>query len=118
MTGKPKTPLGAAIAALIYAGFGAREAAADTRDDVLQEIVVTARKRAENLQDVPQNIDVFTARDLNNLGIVRLENFSMLAPSISIISTGPVGQRFFIRGASDGSTPNFGFGTTWSASRC
>jgi outer membrane receptor protein involved in Fe transport len=30
----------------------------------LQEIVVTARKRTENLQDVPQSIDVYTTKDL------------------------------------------------------
>ena len=30
------------------------------------------------------------------------------SPSIALISIGPGGQRIFIRGASDGSDPNFG----------
>ncbi len=38
----------------------------------LQEIVVTARKREENLQDVPLSIDVFTKKDMQNLGIAEL----------------------------------------------
>ena len=36
----------------------------------LQEVVVTARKVAENLQDVPISIDVFTKQDMQNLGII------------------------------------------------
>ena len=36
---------------------------------MLEEIVVTARKRAENLQDVPVSVDVFTKKDLQNLAI-------------------------------------------------
>ena len=50
----------------------ARTAAADTaasaRGGGLQEVVVTARKREENLQDVPLSIDVFTQKDMQNLG--------------------------------------------------
>src|ERR1700741_1340078 len=36
----------------------------------LAEIVVTARKRTENLQDVPLSVDVLTSKDVQNLGIV------------------------------------------------
>src|SRR6204780_2682508 len=36
----------------------ATDASADT--STLEEVVVTARKRTENLQDVPMSIDVFT----------------------------------------------------------
>jgi len=109
-TAKPRSVLGMAIAAVIYGGFSARQAHADAMDAVLQEIVVTARKRAENLQDVPQNIDVYTPQDLRNLGIVKLEDYVALTPSMSMISIGPGRQRFFLRGASDGSNPNYGFG--------
>jgi outer membrane receptor protein involved in Fe transport len=83
-------------------------ARAQTTADALDEIVVTARKRRENLQDVPQNIDVFTTAELQNLGIRRFEDFALLAPSMAIASIGPDNQRFFIRGASDGSGPTFG----------
>ncbi len=105
----PHAVLSLAIAAVLYAGFESRAAVAEATDEALGEIVVTARKRTENVQEVPQDIEVFTARDLKNLGIVRLEDWATLAPSISMISTGPGGQRIFIRGVSDGSTPNFGF---------
>ncbi|HWX81527.1 MAG TPA: Plug domain-containing protein, partial [Steroidobacteraceae bacterium] len=78
--------------------------AADT--DALAEITVTARKQAENLQDVPQSIDVFTAQDIQNLNISQFEDYATRSPSISFISIGPGYQQFFMRGVSDGSSPN------------
>jgi iron complex outermembrane recepter protein len=74
---------------------------------VLQEIVVTARKREENLQDVPLSIDVFSKKDLQNLGITGFDDYAQKVPSISFISTGPGTQLFVMRGVSDGSNPNY-----------
>ena len=73
----------------------------------LAEIVVTARKVAENLQDVPLSIDVFTAKDMKNLGIASMDDYLQKTPSISYISTGPGTQLFVMRGVSDGSNPNY-----------
>ncbi len=73
----------------------------------LDEIVVTARKRAENLQDVPLSIDVFTKKDMQNLGITGFEDYAEKVPSISFISVGPGTQLFVMRGVSDGSNPNY-----------
>lgn len=81
-------------------------AASDSSSDLLGEIVVTARKRTENLQDVPQSIDVYTAKDLQNLAITQFEDYATKTPSISFISIGPGTQQFFMRGVSDGSNPN------------
>src|SRR5215472_9192898 len=67
----------------------------------LQEIVVTARKRSENLQDVPVSIDVLTGKDVQNLGIVEFNDYATKIPSISFISIGPGTQTFFMRGVSD-----------------
>ncbi|HEY0767265.1 MAG TPA: TonB-dependent receptor [Steroidobacteraceae bacterium] len=83
-------------------------AAADaTGGGALQEVVVTARKRVENLQDVPLSIEVFTKKDLQNLAINSIDDYAQKVPSISFISTGPGTQLFVMRGASDGSNPNY-----------
>ena len=74
--------------------------------DSLAEIIVTARKRAENLEKVPESIDVFSAKQLQNLGITQFEDYASKVPSVSFISIGPGYQQFFMRGVSDGSTPN------------
>jgi outer membrane receptor protein involved in Fe transport len=79
----------------------------DAAGGSLDEIVVTARKRAENLQDVPLSIDVFTKKDMQNLGITGFDDFAAKTPSISFISTGPGMQLFVMRGVSDGSNPNY-----------
>lgn len=73
----------------------------------LTEIVVTARKRSENLQDVPLSVDVFTQKDVQNLGIVEFNDYATKVPSISFNSIGPGTQTFFMRGVSDGSNPNY-----------
>ncbi len=81
--------------------------AADSAPSALEEIVVTARKRTENLQDVPLSIDVFTKKDLANLAITKFEDYATLTPSISFISAGPSSQTLVMRGVSDGSNPNY-----------
>ena len=76
-------------------------------DSTLEEVVVTARKRTENLQDVPLSIDVYTAKDLQNLSIKQFEDYATLTPSISFVSAGPGTQTFVMRGVSDGSNSNY-----------
>src|ERR1700689_517213 len=73
----------------------------------LQTVVVTARKREENLQEVPLSVDVFTKKDMQNLGISGFDDYAEKVPSISFISEGPGTQFFVMRGVSDGSNPNY-----------
>jgi len=97
-----------AVAATLAATASQSHAAdAGVSANSLQEVIVTARKREENLQDVPVSIDVLTAKDLQNLGITQFEDFAQKVPSISFISVGPGTQLFFMRGVSDGSNPNY-----------
>jgi iron complex outermembrane receptor protein len=94
-------------AAMHAAPAAAAAAAGASADTTLEEVVVTARKRAENLQDVPLSIDVYTAKDMQNLGISQFEDYATKTPSISFVSAGPGTQTFVMRGVSDGSNPNY-----------
>jgi iron complex outermembrane recepter protein len=96
-----------AVAAALAVSPSRAPAAAPADSGLLQEIVVTARKREENLQDVPLSIDVFTKRDMQNLGITSFDDYAEKVPSISFISEGPGSQFFVMRGVSDGSNPNY-----------
>ncbi|MCH8336517.1 MAG: TonB-dependent receptor plug domain-containing protein, partial [Proteobacteria bacterium] len=58
----------------------------------IEEIVVTARKRAENLQDVPIAITVFTAETIRRAGIERPADFISLMPNVTIVDTANVGD--------------------------
>jgi len=108
-----KSKLALAVSAALSTGLPALPLAAHAADatvpaDSLEEITVTARKRTENLQDVPISIDVFSSKDLQNLGINKFEDYATLTPSISFVSAGPGTQTIVMRGVSDGSNPNYG----------
>jgi outer membrane receptor protein involved in Fe transport len=98
---------GAAASPAVRADAAAAPADTSANSGVLQEVVVTARKRTENLQDIPLSVDVFTQKDVQNLGIVEFNDYATKVPSISFISVGPGTQTVFMRGVSDGSNPNY-----------
>ena len=62
---------------------GAGEAATDTG-----EIIVTARREAESLQDVPVSVQVVTGASLQKLAITSVEEVSKLAPGLSLVNAG------------------------------
>ena len=72
----------------------------------IEEVIVTARKRSESLQDTPIAVQAFTADRIEDLGIHRFEDFAVLSPSIAFISWLPGTQMMFIRGIANGSNPN------------
>ena len=51
---------------------------------VLEEIVVTARRREENLQTVPISVMAFTAEDLEVRGVDNILRLNVLVPNVSI----------------------------------
>ncbi|TDG11314.1 TonB-dependent receptor [Seongchinamella unica] len=66
----------------------------------LEEVLVTAQKRTENLQDVPISITAYTEESLN---ILRIENVADLGPTTPGLVTAPAagiasGTRIWIRG--------------------
>lgn len=58
----------------------------------LEEVVVTARKRSESLQDVPIAVTAFTRADIESAGIERPADFIALTPNVSIVDTANVGD--------------------------
>ena len=58
----------------------------------LEEVVVTARKRTESMQDVPIAVTVFTAADIQDAGIERPQDFIGLTPNVSIVDAANAGD--------------------------
>ncbi|HXS92769.1 MAG TPA: TonB-dependent receptor [Steroidobacteraceae bacterium] len=78
----------------------AQEAA---NSQTLEEIVVTARQRAEKIEDVPATIQAFTARDIAIAGIERPTDFIALTPGLAQVQTAEVGDlQLSIRGLNTG----------------
>lgn len=74
----------------------------------LEEIVVSARKRAESLETAPVAITALSARQLEQYNITRMEDMSSLAGGGVIISKNGVSPTISIRGVSSDAT-NAGF---------
>ena len=78
----------------------------------LEEVVVTARARAESLQDVPATVTAFTEGQIANMGVERAEDFVYMTPGVTFVNTVEVGDSSLsirgINGARDAET-NFAF---------
>src|SRR5512140_629081 len=55
-------------------------------DNELEEIVVTARKRAENLQTVPDSVTAFSAAEITERRLAQINDFIALTPNVHIVN--------------------------------
>lgn len=77
----------------------------------IEEIVVTATKRAESIQDVPISISAYSGDFLENSDIRTLQDLSLYAPNFTMAySSQATNARIFIRGI--GSVGNSGIETS------
>lgn len=78
-----KTLIAASVAATLCVAphvFAAEQA--------LEEVIVTARKRDENLQQVPTAINVITADSLQNRQVSNITDLERISPNITMTETG------------------------------
>ncbi|MET0544942.1 MAG: TonB-dependent receptor [Caulobacterales bacterium] len=76
---------------------GAEGAAALAAADA-QAIVVTARRRVENVQDVPIAISTLSGEQIEAAGAYRLDQIKLLTPSVQSLSLNPRNANINIRG--------------------
>lgn len=76
------------------------------REVMLEEVIVTAQKRAESLSDVPLAVTALSAERLQDAGIVNLEGVKNLAPGFFMVPT-PQGNAISIRGVFSGTNGGF-----------
>lgn len=55
---------------------------------LIEEIIVTAQKREENLQEVPISVSAFSAEKLDALGIQSAQDLGRITPGMTITGTG------------------------------
>jgi outer membrane receptor protein involved in Fe transport len=91
--------VGMPLASAFLAGSGIASAA-DVPEGALQEVVVTAQKRAEDLQKVPISLQVLNNEMLEQLQVHDLDDYSKLLSSLSYRSNGPGQAELFFRGIS------------------
>jgi iron complex outermembrane recepter protein len=101
---------GMPLASAMLAGAGIAYAAdtPDTPDTTtLEEVVVTAQKRTEDLQKVPISLQVLSGEKLEQLQVSDFDDYAKLLPSVSYRSLGPGQTEVFFRGisSSNGTVP-------------
>ena len=75
----------------------------EAADTPVEEVVVTARQRAEKLVDVPATIQVFTANEIKAAGIDRPPDFIAMTPGVAQVQTAEAGDlQVVIRGINTG----------------
>ena len=90
----------AQAAATPVAAASAPAAPASAADDGgVQTVTVTARKRVERGQDVPQSLAVFSGESLQDSGVSTFDQLQYRIPSVAVVS-GP-GNEISIRGVSN-----------------
>ncbi|HEU4617085.1 MAG TPA: TonB-dependent receptor [Gammaproteobacteria bacterium] len=98
--------LGAAIASLCAARPAEAQAQAQAQTGAqaggqLEEIVVSARRRAESFHDAPVTITAFGQQEIENAGIERPRDFIALTPNVTLVETQNQGNAFVtVRGIS------------------
>jgi iron complex outermembrane recepter protein len=75
-----------------------KESPLPQRETVLEEVIVTARRRPENIQSVPIAITSFSANDLRSDNITTMQDLAMLTPSLFINNSVGLGSAFVLRG--------------------
>jgi len=104
-----KTQFAALLAASALATPGiafAQDTAPAEDQGGLEEIIVTAQKRAEGLSDVPISISAVSGKQIENYGQTNLEQISSSVPNLKITQTA-IANRIAIRGIASGDNKGF-----------
>ena len=92
------------LAGLLALGFtlaapsATAQSAAEESDGRLEEVVVVARRRAENLQNVPVAVQAFGAAELERANINSFDQIASRVPGMVFSQSNGVDQEVFIRG--------------------
>ena len=64
----------------------------------LEEVIVTARRRAENLQETPISVSSVSGQQLENAGITSIFNLKAIVPNVQLASTTTKAPGVYVRG--------------------
>ncbi len=89
------------LLAAVLAGLPAAQG-----QEALEEIVVTARKVSESLQEAPLSVVVFSGETLEKAGVSRIEELVAFVPNFALSETG-IGTNLYVRGIGSGINQGF-----------
>jgi len=104
--------LAAALCGTVVSTSGlAAESASDSGSPGIQEVVVTAERRSENLQTVPLSVTALDNSSIERMGITTLKDLAREVPGLTVVSSGPGQNILIVRGISStaGTTATVGY---------
>ena len=90
------------VVALALAAPALSFAAAPSDENIIEQIIVTAQKRATALQDVPFSVAAPTGEQIRNSGASSLPELGRMVPGLAIADLGPGQSQVALRGISAG----------------
>ena len=101
---KTNQKLAYAITAVLsgYAGPAMAAAAETASSGGLEEVIVTAQRRSESLQNVPITIQAITGDTLGQLNVTTIDDVIKMLPNVTLGNNGPGQGTVFMRGLSAG----------------
>jgi len=93
---KVSTKTTLAMAGFVFLSLMAADASART----LEEITVTAQKRAQSLEDVGISVSAFTGNELKDLGVTDTVDITQQVPGMQLFTWSPAFTVFSLRGVS------------------
>lgn len=90
---------GAAFAVLAWAGGAQAQQAQDPEVSQVDEIIVTAQRRSQRLEDIPMAVTALTTEALENADVVNLHEIGRIAPGVQM-NFGGLSSQPSIRGVS------------------
>jgi len=97
-------PLTFAISAIVAAPAGtvvAQDQDQASRNPMLEEVTVTARKRTEDLQAVPQSIQAISEQTIRQAGLYGMGDYVRFMPSVHVVESNPGTTVVVFRGIAD-----------------
>ncbi len=103
-SGAGRTPILLAVSSVLAASLAAQaaEPALSNSALALDEVVVTAQRRSENLQTVPISIQALDAKKLSELQVTSFQDYVRYLPSLSYQTFGPGQSQVYMRGITNG----------------
>src|SRR3990170_5755357 len=82
------------------------QAAVEASSSESQDIIITAQKREENLQNVPISVQAISTRRIDQLNISNFEDYTKQLPSVSFQTFQPGSTTVYMRGVATGGDGN------------
>ncbi|MCJ7814623.1 MAG: Plug domain-containing protein, partial [Xanthomonadales bacterium] len=107
---KQRTIVSAIAAALTpgfagFAGVAQAQEQNENDDNRLEEVIVSARKRDENVQDIPQSIQAFSQDEITKVGITNLRDLAKFVPAMTVVGSSAGLNKIIFRGLADSARP-------------